>query len=214
LKPADSDEKSKEEGTAMIKSPEAPVIVAPTSTTVAAHPGILKIHTNRKPALSLPEFIPVAKEDESLYRMLIGAAKSASQQAYQPYSGYSVGAAALTFDGQIYTGFNIENCGYTQTIHAEQSAITNALAQGALKRAMEQNLTQFDVFVAIAVYAPKGSDSWPCCNCRQFLGEFGYDMHIIGEDPTSKGILCLTLGQLVPFAFPIKEVLESVRGQR
>lgn len=197
----------------MIEAPTQPG-VSPTTPATATRTGILHIRTNRKPELVRPEYIPVAKEDESLYRMLIGAAKAASQQAYQPYSGYSVGAAALTFDGQIYSGFNIENCGYTQTIHAEQSAITNALAHGALKRALEQNLTQFDVFMALAIYAPKGSDSWPCCNCRQFLGEFGYDMHIIGEDPNSKEILCLTLGQLVPFAFPIKEVLESVRGQR
>ena len=198
----------------MIQTPENPLVVQPVTATARAHAGILKIHTSRKPTIHQPEYITVAKEDESLYRMLIGAAKSASQQAYQPYSGYSVGAAVLTFDGQIYTGFNIENCGYTQTIHAEQSAITNALAHGALQRALEQHLTQFDVFIAVAVYAPKGSDSWPCCNCRQFLGEFGYDVHIIGEDPASKDILCLTLGQLVPFAFPIKEVLESVRGQR
>jgi cytidine deaminase len=199
----------------MIEAPKNPVAVTPISAVPpAGAAGILKIHTTRQPKLTPPEYIPVAKEDESLYRMLIGAAKAASQQAYQPYSGYSVGAAALTFDGQIYSGFNIENCGYTQTIHAEQSAITNALAHGALKRALEQNLTQFDVFVAIAVYAPKGSDSWPCCNCRQFLGEFGYDMHVIGEDPVTTNIHCLTLGQLVPFAFPIKEVLESVRGQR
>ena len=66
----------------------------------------------------------------------------------------------------------------------------------------------------MAVHAPKGSDPWPCCNCRQFLGEFGYDMHIIGEEPKDGSILCLTLGQLVPFAFPIEEVLRSVRGER
>ncbi len=174
----------------------------------------LKLHTTRRPALKLPKLIKVAKRDEPIYRQLIDAAKKASEDAYQPYSQFDVGAAVLTFDGQIHSGFNVENCGYSQTIHAEEAAVTNALTSGLLKRAAAHGLSQFEAILAVAVYAPKGSDPWPCCNCRQFLGEFGYDMHIIGEQPADGKILCLTLGQLVPFPFPIKEVLESVRGPR
>ncbi|MBA3858700.1 MAG: cytidine deaminase [Cyanobacteria bacterium PR.3.49] len=168
----------------------------------------------RRPKAKLPKSIKVAKADEAIFRRVIEAAKKACENAYQPYSQYSVGAAALTFDGQIYTGFNIENCGYSQTIHAEEAAITGALNDGLLKRAAAQGVDQFHAILAVAVYAPKGSDPWPCCNCRQFMGEFGYGMHVIGEEPKDGSILCLTLDQLVPYAFPIEEVLRSVRGQR
>ncbi len=173
---------------------------------------ILTLSTTREPHIEPPKFLEVATADLPIYRKLIDAAKTASKDAYQPYSKYSVGAAVLSFDGEIYSGFNIENCGYSQTIHAEESAVTNALANGLMKRAAEAGVSQFDAILAVAVHTPAGSDPWPCCNCRQFLGEFGYKMHIIGEDDNDE-ILCLTLGQLVPFAFPIEVVLASVRGK-
>ena len=175
--------------------------------------GPITIRT-RRPKAKLPKSIRVLKADEPIYRRVIEAAKKSCENAYQPYSQYSVGAAALTFDGRIFTGFNIENCGYSQTIHAEEAAITGALNDGLLKRAAEHGIDQFNAILAVAVYAPKGSDPWPCCNCRQFMGEFGYNMHVIGEEPKDGSILCLTLDQLVPYAFPIAEVLASVRGER
>jgi cytidine deaminase len=167
--------------------------------------------TNRKPVLVAPTMIEVSEEDEPLYRGLIDVAKEAAEQAYRPYSQYNVGAAVLTFDGRVYKGCNVENAGYTQTKHAEEVAITAAIADGVLARAEAAGLTQFQAFLAMAVHAPKGSDPWPCCNCRQSLSEFGFDMHIIGDGPGGE-ILCLTLGQLIPFPFPIEEVLASVRG--
>lgn len=173
-----------------------------------------QIRTTRKPAIKLPEPIQVDSLDLPLYKKLIEEAKRAAEKAYQPYSQFNVGAAVLSFDGKIYSGFNIENCGYSQTIHAEESAVTAALADGLLQRAAGSGLSQFEAILAVAVHAPKGTDPWPCCNCRQFLGEFGYEMHIIGENRASGEVLCLTLEQLVPYAFPIKEVLASVRGSR
>lgn len=174
----------------------------------------VSLKTSRKPKIQLPKLIKVDESDEEIYRRLINEARLASSRAYQPYSNYSVGAAVLCFDGKIYSGFNIENCGYSQTIHAEESAVTSALASGLLQRAETAGLSQFEAILALAVHTPSGSDPWPCCNCRQFLGEFGYDMHIIGEEAKSGKILCLTLEQLVPHAFPIKQVLESVRSGR
>lgn len=175
--------------------------------------GLIATCTTRKPVIHAPELIEVAEADQPLYRKVIEAAKAASLKAYRPYSNYNVGAAVLTFDGKIYAGCNVENCGYTQTKHAEEGAIQAAIADGVLLRAEAAGLTQFQAFLAIAVYAPKGTDPWPCCNCRQSLSEFGFEMHVIGEGQDGK-ILCLTLGQLIPFPFPIQEVLESVRGER
>jgi cytidine deaminase len=171
----------------------------------------IKTRTLRKPRIILPKLIKVHASDQARYRALIEAAKDACKNAYRPYSKYNVGAAVLTFDGRVYNGCNVENCAYTQTKHAEEVAVTTAIADGVLARAEAAGLTQFEAFVAIAVYAPKGSDPWPCCNCRQFLSDFGFDMHVIGEGPNDS-ILCLTLGQLIPFPFPIAEVLASVNG--
>lgn len=153
----------------------------------------------------------ISKKREAAYRQLIEAAKAASQLAYCPYSNYQVGAAILTFDGHVYTGCNVENCAYTQTIHAEQTALTKAISDGALVRAAAAGRNSLNFIVAIAVYAPKGSDPWPCCNCRQTLNEFGLSMDVIGEGPDNT-ILRKKLKTLIPHAFPMEEVLASVRG--
>jgi cytidine deaminase len=156
----------------------------------------------------------LSKRKEAEYRKLIAAAKAAAELAYRPYSRYNVGAAILTFDGQIYTGCNVENCGYTQTIHAEQTALVKAISEGALKRALDAGLTQFDFVRAIAVYAPKGSDPWPCCNCRQTLNEFGLKMDVMGYAGTDESrVLVKKLKVLIPHAFPMEEVLASVHGK-
>lgn len=148
---------------------------------------------------------------EETYRKLIASAKEAANLAYRPYSNYPVGAAVLTFDGNIYTGCNIENCGYTQTIHAEQTAMSKAVSEGALAKAVTQGLTQLEFIKAVAVHAPKGTDPWPCCNCRQSLNEFGLQMEIVGEG-TNGEILCETLGQLIPHAFSMELVFASIHG--
>ena len=155
----------------------------------------------------------LSKRKEAQYRELIDAAKAAAELAYRRYSNYNVGAAILTFDGLIYPGCNIENAGYSQTIHAEEVALGNAIVGGALKRALDTGRTQLDWIKAIAVYAPKGSDPWPCCNCRQTLSEFGLGMNVIGYAGTDESrVLVKKLRVLIPHAFPMEEVLASVHG--
>lgn len=178
-----------------------------------ANTEVVVTRTSRSPLIVKPQLIDVSGEDQELYRRLIDTAKWEAERAYCPYSKYNVGAAILTFDGKIYAGCNIENAGYTQTKHAEETALQSAIADGALERAEAAGLNQFQTFLAVAVHAPKGSEPWPCCNCRQSLSEFGLAMHIIGEGANGE-ILCLTLEQLIPFAFPIEEVLRSLRGDR
>ena len=49
--------------------------------------------------------------------------------SYSPYSGFKVGAALLTKDGEIYTGCNIENASYTPTNCAERTAFFKAVIE-------------------------------------------------------------------------------------
>lgn len=114
-----------------------------------------------------------------IYRELLDEARKAAHNAYCPYSGYSVGAAVLTFDGQIYTGCNVENATYSLTVHAEVAAAIAAISGGALKRAQAAGLNQHQFIKAVACVCLKTYETWHCSLCRQFLLEFGVDMDIV-----------------------------------
>jgi cytidine deaminase len=143
------------------------------------------------------------------YRSLLDAAKQASALAYCPYSNYNVGAAVLTFDGNVYVGCNIENYGFSQTVHAEESAVANAIAHGALQRC-GQNLRHTQFIKAIAVWAIKADAAFPCGNCRQFLSEFGCEFDVVVEDH-NKQVKIVKFAELVPYQFSQETVLNSTR---
>jgi len=50
---------------------------------------------------------------------LLEQARTAVESAYAPYSEYAVGAAIETADGTVYTGSNVENANYSNSLHAE-----------------------------------------------------------------------------------------------
>ena len=64
---------------------------------------------------------------------LVECALEARKNAYAPYSGYTVGAAVLAEDGEIYCGCNIENASYPAGICAERTAIFKAVSEGNKK---------------------------------------------------------------------------------
>lgn len=92
-----------------------------------------------------------------MYNELMEKAKQAKLKAYCPYSNFRVGAALLTDDGKTYTGCNIENSSYSQTICAERVAVFKAVEDGNKS------------FSAIAV------TEVPCGACLQVLSEFCSD---------------------------------------
>jgi len=110
------------------------------------------------------------QEDEKLLNQAIEAAK----KAYSPYSGYHVGAALLTKDGNIYTGCNVENDSYGLGICSERNAITTAVSGDGKTMRIKK--------LAVIVLDPDGnivSDGSPCGACRQFMAQFGLDADII-----------------------------------
>jgi len=91
---------------------------------------------------------------------LAAAARSASENAYAPYSGLRVGAALLGKGGVMYGGCNVENSSFGLTLCAERAALVRAVAEG------EKELK------ALVIYTPDAGPLSPCGACRQALAEF------------------------------------------
>ncbi len=126
---------------------------------------------------------------------LMALAKKARENAYSPYSCFSVGAALLCADGKVYLGCNIENASFTPTNCAERTAFFSAIADGKRE------------FSAIAVCGGKNNSTQPSCMpcgvCRQVMSEFcDTDFAVIFEDAQGN-CSSVTLGELLPFAFEL-----------
>jgi cytidine deaminase len=122
------------------------------------------------------------------YRELAEAAQRAKHNAYAPFSKFSVGAALLTDDNQIFTGCNIENSSYGLTICAERVAIFKAISQGASK------------FKAIAVVSNDPGFTLPCGACRQVLSDLTGNIDFVMMN-AKKQFKIMKLNSLFPFAF-------------
>ncbi|GAA1119384.1 cytidine deaminase [Arthrobacter flavus] len=91
---------------------------------------------------------------------LTAAATAAMRRAYVPYSKFPVGAAALTDDGRIVSGCNVENASYGLTLCAECSLVSQLHMTGGGK------------LVAFSCVDGDGNTLMPCGRCRQLLYEF------------------------------------------
>jgi len=118
---------------------------------------------------------------------LIHEANQVRSRAYAPYSNYKVGAALLTKKGQIFTGVNVENAAYPDSICAERAAIFSAVSAGERE------------FEAIAVATRNGGA--PCGSCRQVLSEFGLDIEVLLADENENLLQQSTVRDLLPGAF-------------
>lgn len=105
------------------------------------------------------------KISEEIKIKLIEEASCVRGWAYAPYSKYKVGAALLAASGRIYSGVNVENAAFPDSICAERTAIFKAVTEGERE------------FTAIAVVTTNGGT--PCGSCRQVLSEFGLDIQVI-----------------------------------
>jgi cytidine deaminase len=126
------------------------------------------------------------------FDLLLDQAKSASEKAYAPYSGYKVGAALLCSDGTVFTGCNVENASYSLTICAERNAVFQAVAAG------QRDFLALAIFVDGEVLFP------PCGACRQVLAEFNPNLHILYANRL--GSILSDLDTLLPQAFTLSEI--------
>lgn len=86
-------------------------------------------------------------------------ANESMRKAYAPYSKFPVGAAALTEDGRIVSGCNVENASYGLGLCAECSLVSNLMMTGGGK------------LVAFTCVDGHGNVLMPCGRCRQLLFE-------------------------------------------
>ncbi|WP_444823198.1 cytidine deaminase [Vulcanisaeta sp. JCM 14467] len=66
-------------------------------------------------------------------REWIELVKDGLKYSYAPYSGVRVSALAITPDGKVYRGVNVENASLGLTVCAERVAIFNAVSNGERK---------------------------------------------------------------------------------
>ena len=123
------------------------------------------------------------------YKTLIEAAARAKDKAYAPYSGFRVGAALLSQDGQIFTGCNVENVSFSATNCAERTAFFKAVSEG---------ITEFS---AIAVISDREAYISPCGVCRQVMVEFCKPDFQILMCGASGGFKQMSLAELMPEMF-------------
>jgi len=93
------------------------------------------------------------------WNLLRAAARRIMARAYAPYSKFPVGAAALTDDGRVVSGCNVENASYGLTLCAECGLVSSLHATGGGR------------LVAFSCVDGEGSVLMPCGRCRQLLSE-------------------------------------------
>ena len=123
---------------------------------------------------------------------LVAAARAARDRAYAPYSGFRVGAALLTEQGDVVTAANVENASYGLAICAERSAVVAAVAAGSRS------------FQAIAVAGNGPDPVTPCGACRQVLREFGCEEVAVLDGSGNVGHY--PLDALLPHAFGLENL--------
>ena len=124
---------------------------------------------------------------------LISCAMAVSENARAKHSKFKVGAAILSKSGKIFIGCNIEFDNFSNTIHAEEAAISALVAAGP-----DEYPTH------IAIYTSGNRVEFPCGMCRQSLWELaGENLQVIacaGESIKKKYMY-----ELLPNAFSLSQ---------
>ncbi|MCB1692695.1 MAG: cytidine deaminase [Pseudomonadales bacterium] len=91
---------------------------------------------------------------------LVDLARRTMKNAYVPVTGFPVGAAVLSKNGQMFGGCNTQSVISGMGVCAERSAIDHAVVNGHY------------CFDAIAVVSTLEEPIAPCGMCLQYIGEF------------------------------------------
>ena len=126
---------------------------------------------------------PIAESGQRLVR----AAQDVLERNFRP-GRHTVGAAVLAGSGEIYTGVNVEACGYGPC--AEPIAVGAAFSGG-----------ERDLKAIVAVC--RRDDGYrvlpPCGNCRQLLLDYSPDVQVILE--IEGALVSVEVSELLPHAY-------------
>jgi cytidine deaminase len=120
-------------------------------------------------------------------------ARAAREQAYAPFSGFMVGAAALGAGGRVFRGCNVEAAAYPLTNCAERVAIQKAVSEGERRIVAVAVVGDASYLRRSAGGGEAGSAAGgggtgaerlglfvtPCGACRQIIFEFGPDASVL-----------------------------------
>ena len=131
------------------------------------------------------------KDTVEVITKLYGPARSASDNAYAPYSGARVGASVLDDNGNIYSGCNVENASYGLTQCAERNALATAVSAG-MKPGTAHSLL---------IYATGFEVLTPCGACRQVMSELLADDATVVSCHSETDYRSWTIRELLPDPF-------------
>lgn len=139
------------------------------------------------------------KMNDTVKKMFI-LAREAQENAYAPYSNFSVGSCLKTTGGEYFSGANVENVSYALTICAEQSACSQMVSSGC------RHIAEILVIGGADDVCP------PCGACRQLLYEFSQEDTVVHLCNDKGLVTSLNLVDLLPSAFASKhmEVSKSI----
>jgi cytidine deaminase len=101
---------------------------------------------------------------------------------------HTVGAAVLCSSGKIYTGVNIDSCGYGPC--AEPIAIGAAISHGE---------REFTSIVAVGGWDTRYPLLPPCGNCRQLLWDYAPEATVVLQKEGK--MIKVSIADLLPLAY-------------
>lgn len=123
------------------------------------------------------------------WKKLRDAAHEATTRSYAPYSKFRVGAAAITEDGRIVTGCNVENASYGLSLCAECGLVSRLHDSGGGR------------LVAVTAMHADGTILAPCGRCRQLLLEAGGNELMVDGASGPR-----PLAELLPDSFSLEDL--------
>lgn len=134
-------------------------------------------------------------EAEKAVVKLYDHARSASDNAYSPYSGARVGACVMDDSGNVYSGCNVENSSYGLTQCAERNALANAIAAGMQPGAAH----------TLLIYATGFETLAPCGACRQVMSELLASDALVVSCHSETNYRSWSIGELLPDPFVLSQ---------
>ncbi|AIZ63802.1 cytidine deaminase [Hymenobacter sp. DG25B] len=131
------------------------------------------------------------------------AARTATNDAYAPYSHFHVGAALLLDDGTLFQGTNQENAAFPSGLCAERTALFGLAASQPQRR-----------IKAMAVAARPATGDFvavtSCGACRQVMAEYehrqGNSIPLLLPGPDGSIYRFQSMSDLLPFQFSASDL--------